>query len=193
MCPVHHDVIDADVESYSVARLLKLKEQREAVATEELPLSDADAKQFIANITGNTVANGSIIYSVNQSGGQIAHSITNIGPVQRTISEGAVAALVRKLRQLGPLAFEIEAVDGDAEASGLGHLLGDGLVASGWACRVFASSRFPRRITGLTVTGPPQSQPVMTLLEELRNAGLSPVFSAASSLDYVHILIGHQR
>jgi hypothetical protein len=43
MCPIHHDVIDADEIAYPVERLIKLKEDREAYQGAPLEISDSSA------------------------------------------------------------------------------------------------------------------------------------------------------
>jgi hypothetical protein len=82
MCPVHHDVIDADAENYSVERLQKMKLDHEFSVTSHpttmAALSDKLASQFLQTLRVVNLVDGSQITSVNQSGGQTAHSITNI-------------------------------------------------------------------------------------------------------------------
>lgn len=193
MCPIHHDVIDADTVSYTVTRLTQMKETHESAQGMQPEPSDSVANQFIANISSNNVRNGSIIYSVNQSGGQIAHSITNIGLQQRMISSEAVAALPKELRQLSPLKFEIEVVHGDAEASRLGHQIKDALHSAGWECVAFASSMFPSPMTGVTVSASVTGEPVTKLMTLLAGAMLKPKQATVPGLDRIHILVGSQQ
>ncbi|HEX3069107.1 MAG TPA: hypothetical protein VHX14_11070 [Thermoanaerobaculia bacterium] len=79
MCPIHHDVIDADEKSYTVERLLQLKQDHESNAHPAIFLSDETARSLIS-LSEVNVQQGSILLAVNQSGGQIAHTITNIHP-----------------------------------------------------------------------------------------------------------------
>jgi hypothetical protein len=81
MCPTHHDVIDGDVGIYSVDRLRQLKmyheSSRAAIAT-PLNASDDIAAKFIARVMSAKLRDSPVVTSVNQFGGQTAHSITNI-------------------------------------------------------------------------------------------------------------------
>ena len=193
MCPVHHDVIDADPTAYTVGRLEAMKRAHEAIQPKIGDLPEPIAEQFIANITNNVVQNGSIIYSVNQTGGQVAHSITNIGPQPRDLQPGPATALAAELRTLPPLKFEVEAVHGDAEATRLAHQLAGLLNAAGWECGAFASSMFPSHMTGLTVSFPEETAAVKRLLSFLATSQLSPKAARHPTLDKVHLLVGSQR
>lgn len=75
LCPIHHDVIDADVESYTVERLTAMKHDHEA-AEPAIIASDDVIDQLL--LISNVVTSGSVITSISQTGGQLAHSITNI-------------------------------------------------------------------------------------------------------------------
>lgn len=78
MCPIHHDVIDADPDSYTVDRLLKIKATHEALRTEDSDVNEEVAAQLLLNL--GQISGGSMIYTSGQQGGQVAHSITNIAP-----------------------------------------------------------------------------------------------------------------
>lgn len=80
MCPIHHDVIDDDPDSYTVSRLNEIKAQHEKIYAKGEEPSDEIINQFILNIT-----QGSVIYSKDQQGGQIAHSIINIGHEDKAV------------------------------------------------------------------------------------------------------------
>lgn len=192
MCPVHHDVIDADEKAYAVSRLEEMKRDHESTQPEQAELSEAEANQFIANISDNTVQNGSIIYSVGQTGGQIAHSITNIGLQPRTLNAAGAIGLATRLRTLPPQNFEVEAVHGDAEANRLAHQLVDLLNAAGWQCVGFASSMFPRHMTGLTVSFPGETATLILLLQFLGSEQIATHTALLPSLDKVHLLVGSQ-
>jgi hypothetical protein len=75
MCPIHHDVIDADPDSYTVERLLQLKTKHEALHAAGPEADEEVAAQFLVNL--GSISHGSLIYSSGQQGGQVAHSITN--------------------------------------------------------------------------------------------------------------------
>lgn len=74
MCPIHHKVIDDDPDSYTASRLIDIKMKHEELNAGGEEPSDEIVRQFILNLT-----QGSVIYSKDQKGGQIAHSIINIG------------------------------------------------------------------------------------------------------------------
>ena len=76
MCPVHHDVIDADDVTFTEDVLRMLKEEHEAKFRDQSPPSTQAKELFLANVVME-VSDGSIILSANQSGGQIAHIIHN--------------------------------------------------------------------------------------------------------------------
>jgi len=72
LCPIHHDVIDSDIESYTVERLLQIKSEHERSHSGTPEPSDEVASTIMTNISG-----GSLLLSQNQSGGQMAHQINN--------------------------------------------------------------------------------------------------------------------
>lgn len=74
MCGVHHKIIDTDVDSYPVEILKAIKAEHEAKHRNGLPPSDEVAEKILGTLS----ISGSIITTQNQSGGQVAHSITNI-------------------------------------------------------------------------------------------------------------------
>lgn len=73
MCGIHHKVIDDDSDSYTISRLLDIKKSHEQSNIGGKELSDIITKLFIKN-----VIDGSIIFTQDQKGGQVAHSIINI-------------------------------------------------------------------------------------------------------------------
>lgn len=78
LCANHHRVIDDDVEAYSVQRLEKMKADHENAVAH---LSDAEAS-----------AGASLLMSVNQSGGIVAHHIQtiNIMPADSSLAAHAL-------------------------------------------------------------------------------------------------------
>jgi hypothetical protein len=78
MCGAHNKVIDDDPESYTVPRLHEIKARHEAVHTGGAEPSDDVTQRLLLTIASNTVPQGSIIAPQSPSGGQFAHSITNI-------------------------------------------------------------------------------------------------------------------
>jgi hypothetical protein len=119
LCPIHHDVVDSDVESYTVERLAKMKAEHEQKFQQGREPTDEIAAQFIANITANTITHGSIVFTQNQLGGQAAHTIINVGPPPRRISDAAGVALVSELQKYPKGPVYVASVMGDAEAAAL--------------------------------------------------------------------------
>ncbi len=78
LCGSHHKIIDDDEVKYTVRRLRKMKKDHENPRG-RMRLTDSQAKEMIVKIAGNTLTDGSIISTANQSGGQTAHIINNYG------------------------------------------------------------------------------------------------------------------
>ncbi|HEY0428424.1 MAG TPA: hypothetical protein VGC76_11640 [Pyrinomonadaceae bacterium] len=76
MCPIHHDVIDSDEDSYTVERLLKIKSEHEGAFQDGQEPTNEIASTLIDN-SQNSV-NISLTTSQNQSGGQTANQIYNL-------------------------------------------------------------------------------------------------------------------
>ena len=77
LCPIHHDVIDSDPDSYTVERLTEIKSKHESRQTEETEPEDRIATALIATIESNSISGGSLLFGQNQSGSQMANQITN--------------------------------------------------------------------------------------------------------------------
>jgi hypothetical protein len=116
MCPIHHDVIDADEESYTVQRLQQIKAAHESTHPHGSEATDDVARQFLTSIEGNVLIDGSIILTQNQMGGQVAHSIINVGSLPRHLSAQQVRAMAPLLEKLrGRLvAFACRMLDGES-------------------------------------------------------------------------------
>lgn len=132
MCPIHHDVVDSDVESYTVERLKDIKAKHEASWEGGKEPRDDIANQFLVNMGQVTISRGSIIFTKDQKGGQVAHSIINIGKQQRQISQAAANELISNLRKYPSERVDIVALMSDAETINLAHLLDDILKHAGW-------------------------------------------------------------
>ena len=100
LCPVHHDVVDADDTTFTVEVLQRLKVEHEAKHREE-PEPDRRAEElFLANVSLDATY-GSVILSANQSGGQVArHSqqLRNRPRARVSFSSGAFKASARQCR-----------------------------------------------------------------------------------------------
>jgi hypothetical protein len=137
-------------------------------------------------------AQGPVIISQGQLGGQTAHTITNLGPQPRKASAQAVQSLVQSLKALPSRNVEIEVVNGDAEANALAHQLSQALQSAGWHLTTFATSIFPAPMTGLTISATDNTGPVNVLFTWGQAAGFEPKFSQIQ-LDRVHILVGRHE
>lgn len=85
LCPIHHDVIDADEEAYTVARLERMKHEHQLASSPTKTVDDAVVDQLLVAVRDSTIG-GSVIISQGQVGGQIAHSIVNVGAQARTLN-----------------------------------------------------------------------------------------------------------
>lgn len=76
LCPTHHNVVDADEESYTIERLLSMKQNHESQQQQIPEPSDKIATTLIQNIHVEGNVNPSIVISHNQSGGITAGKVT---------------------------------------------------------------------------------------------------------------------
>ena len=83
MCGVHHKIIDDNEQTYPVETLNQWKTSHE-VRQREVPVDQNSAKRFVKHVVRNAIHHGSVVTSQNQTGGQAAHSITNINQYTTT-------------------------------------------------------------------------------------------------------------
>ena len=175
MCPIHHDVIDADPESYGVSRLKEIKARHEALWAGGNEPSDDIAKQFLLNITSSTISHGSIIFTQRQMGGQVAHSIVNVGQQPRGVSQAAANALISELRKYPAENFEIAALMGDAETFNLAQILETILKHAGWSSSSgISQSLFSGLPRGVIIETAVEKPSLNILLNWLGQVGLKP-------------------
>jgi len=191
MCPIHHDVIDADPESYSVSRLKEIKTRHEVKNAGGNEPSDDIAKQFLLNITSSTISNGSIIFNPSQMGGQVAHSIVNIGQQPRQVSQAVANVLISELRKYPSENFEITGLMGDSETVNLAQILETILKHAGWtsSSRISQSliSGLPR---GVIVETPVEKPSLKILLNWLGQVGLKPQGFMKPNSNTTRIIVG---
>src|SRR5947209_8517393 len=77
LCNVHHKVIDDNPQTYPVERLLKMKEDHETRLDGKEQVDEKTAETFASAAVAYFIHQGSVIHAPNQSGGQVAHTITN--------------------------------------------------------------------------------------------------------------------
>jgi hypothetical protein len=76
LCNVHHKVIDDNENTFSVERLVGMKEQHETRQEGKETIDDATSEAFTSAVV-NTFGDQNEIVQVNISGGQVAHTINN--------------------------------------------------------------------------------------------------------------------
>lgn len=108
MCPIHHDIIDADPAKHTVERLHEMKARHEAAHQGGPPPSDEVVRQLIAFVDAVVVTDGSLIISQNQTGGQVAHSILNLTLVSSSSDDSSES------RSLAPAGASVERRDLEA-------------------------------------------------------------------------------
>lgn len=193
MCPIHHDVIDDDPDSYSVERLRSIK-QRHEEATPSIPEpTESIAQKLITSIESNVFRHGSVIVNQNQIGGQVAHSITNIGPIPRSLSDKALQLIASNLLRFPPQDYEIAVNADDAEGGQLAYQITIALNTANWVCRGLIKAIFPRPIFGLIVSYPERTDAISGLLEDLCRAGLCPSEKLLPKLEHVDVLVGYRE
>jgi len=91
MCPLHHDVIDSDAETYTVERLLEIKARHEARYAGGAEPSDAIARQFLLQFGElNVVGDHNVATVTKQSAGDYA---IQIGELHVTVSPDQLRSL----------------------------------------------------------------------------------------------------
>jgi hypothetical protein len=102
LCPNHHTIVDDDLESYTVGRLLKMKADHEAAATS---ISDADAEKVAQNY--------SAVMTSGQRGGITAQNVTaqninlNTGPVGDNATQRRQLDAIENIWQMACKAREL--------------------------------------------------------------------------------------
>ena len=154
LCPIHHDVIDADELAYTTARLQAMKLNHEVTLDSSAELSDAQAVKFILNLNAPLITGGSIVITNNQSGGQAAHVINNFGPPRRTVSTPTRLKMLGVLAQHPPGQIGFASTQGDSEANSFKLLLAEIFGEAGWAVQDMQTFMFFGHQTGIVLTIP---------------------------------------
>lgn len=190
LCPIHHDVVDDDPESYTVERLTQIKAAHEAANARGQEPSDAIAQRLIANISGTTITHGSIIFTQNQMGGQVAHSITNVGPQPRQVSQAAANALVAELRRLSPETVDLSSILGDPEGYQLASVLKQVLELGGWKVDGVNQVVYADLPKGVIIETPSVRLGLEILLNWCGAADLKPQGNLNPNANGVRIIVG---
>jgi hypothetical protein len=192
LCPIHHSIVDADVTAYTVERLRVMKADHENASVAKSEPSDAIVQQLLASIDTPVVVGGCIITTQNQMGGQVAHSITNIGKQGRVIDPAAGARLVADLQKESPEPYEIDFPMGDGEAAALAASLDDLLQRGGWEKRGLFPSIIDPPVYGTQISTATPKPSVQKLVNWLHGAGYQPRGLADGTSVVTQITVGHQ-
>jgi hypothetical protein len=107
-------------------------------------------------------------------GGQVAHSITNIGPQPREISQASANALIAELRKHAPERVDIASLLSDAESYNLATILDQILKLAGWQTEGVAQAVFTGLPGGVIIETPVDKPALGILLNWLNTIGLKP-------------------
>lgn len=190
MCPTHHDVIDADPESYTVERLTEIKSKHEALYAGGKEPSDDVATQFIVNMGNVTISHGSFIYTKNQIGGQVAHSIVNVGKQPRQVSKAAANALISELRNYPSETVDIVSLMGDTESFDLARILEDILKQAGWQSPGVSQAIFSGVPKGVIIETAAEKTSIRVLGNWLHQAGFKPQGILKPEAPIIKIIVG---
>ncbi len=154
LCPNHHDVVDADVESYTVERLRRMNAKHEAAQQRQPEPNDELAKQLLTNINLGSITDGSVIVSLNQTGGQVAHKITNVGYQPKQIPQEAIPEFLELMKSVGSFKVHITSNVLDHRTQFLANQLTDLLQQAGWDASGDSASMYQGLPKGLVFLVP---------------------------------------
>jgi len=154
LCPIHHDVVDADEKSYTTDRLFAMKCEHERSSAQPSHLSDAAIQQFISNISNVSVISGSVIVTNNQTGGQAAHVINNYGPPNRLLQSNVLESMLQVLQPHAGTSIGFASTQGDSEAHNFKGQLIRIFTQAGWDVRDLQTFMFFGSNRGLVITIP---------------------------------------
>jgi hypothetical protein len=175
LCGAHADVVDADLTAYTVDRLREMKRthERSTVRAPD-PSEQATTALIRASVaqSGSPVG-GSVITTINQVGGQVAHNIVNVGPQPRSLSSTQTAAISAGLREVPHEQVDVVAVLGDGEAFSLASQIHGALAAGGWPVgEGIAQAVFAGPILGIVLKTPTLTPSLQRLGNLLLQTGL---------------------
>jgi hypothetical protein len=170
--------------------LQKIKQGHEKQPTEMKEVPDAIANGFINNIHSNTINHGSIIFTQSQMGGQVAHSITNVGAQPRQVSEAAANALISELRKYQPENFGMTCLMSDAETYQTASMVEQILKAAGWTIDGIAQAVFTGLPRNIIIKTPQQKDSLLVLLNWFNNIRFKPQGVIEPTSTKVEIIVG---
>ncbi len=122
----------------------------------------------------NAPVQGPVVISQNQSGGQVAATINNYGPPQRTIPETVKASMLAILRPSAPSCVAFASTQGDLEAHEFKLKLMSVFREAGWEVRDMQTFMLFGAHTGLVVTIPfnaPETGVPQVIMQALSKVG----------------------
>ena len=152
LCGSHHKLVDSAASKFPVQVLDEMKRKHLARGMKGPDIPDAIATQVAAESA--TVIGGSIISTVNQRGGQVAHQIVNLGRPSRSISASTRNEMLELLRPHGGSSVGVASYSGDVEADGFKRQLMEVFRAAGWQVHDNATFMFFGARRGIVVTIP---------------------------------------
>ena len=193
LCPIHHTVVDADTEAYTVERLQAMKTGHEAGHAGGKEATEAVAMLLILSIDSPTITGGSIIFTQNQMGGQVAHTIKNVGLQPRSFSGAAANILVAELKRHPPERYELFIPAGNGEAHRLAVALDEALRLAGWmGGAIHQDVVVDPPVHGIRIETPNATPALVALLNWCGQVALKPEGALNKNGTLTEITIGHQ-
>lgn len=198
MCSNHHKVIDTDLKTWTVDRLVELKKRHESCSETLSDPPDELIQALLSTVKIDHVS-GSVITTINQSGGQVAHQIINEGEPRRSITGASLDALVQRLRVFAPEKFFISAPMGHSEAHRLAETLYSALKRATWTTNSDGPGQLlgasPPVRSGIHFLMDRESLAARALAQWCADEGLEPTFVVGTLAplyipDTVNILVG---
>lgn len=154
LCSVHHKVVDDHPAEYPVERLHELKRTHRNKNLQRVCIGSELLRKLETNVSVTNVVNGSVITSINQSGGQVAHTINNYGPVERTLSDSVKQQMMSILSECSTGKIGFASTQGDMEAHKFKEALMSVFLSAGWSVRDMKTFQFFDVQQGLRITIP---------------------------------------
>lgn len=153
LCSVHHKIVDGDLDTYTVELLSRMKEEHRERQIEPEEVDPGLVRRLALNVQP-TIVEGSVITTVNQSGGQVAHVIQNFGPPSRVLSPEQRSEVIGRLAQAEPSRIGFASTAGDLEAHQFKAQLMEVFQEAGWRVMDLETFMFFGSKQGLVVTIP---------------------------------------
>jgi len=161
-----------------VERLRAMKmNHEEGQAPQQPELPDELARQLLAHVNVGSITDGSVIFSINQTGGQTAHQITNVGYQRKQIPVDLIPEFLNLMRAVGPFETVITASILDSETDFLARQLTELLTEAGWTVHGDSLSGYGTEVPKAIVFIVPQAiygtrrLPLDTLAHFLKRCG----------------------